>query len=251
MNAIREDFYTLCTWDCDSSSRLTAAAAFNFCQETAGKHAQDLGVGNEYMAANGIAWILSRMSLVVERRPRWGEQVRVRTWPRGTERLFARRDYEMADSSGTVFARGRSAWLVLDLAARRPRRPESFAEGLPVNEGRDALPDGIKSLDVRTDLLPAGIRTASYSDLDYNGHVNNARYIQWIQDVLDPGAQTDAAGFRVDISYLSEVRLDDSVSLLCSSAREEGAAGSRFALEGRLESSGTAAFRAEILLGAS
>jgi acyl-ACP thioesterase len=248
MNEQREDSYTLCTWDCDSSSRLTPCAAFNFCQETAGRHAVELGVGTPELAECGLAWILSRMSLSIERRPRWGEAVRVRTWPRGTERLFARRDFELADAEGRPFGRGRSAWLILDVASRRPRRPEIFAEGLPSNEGRDALTDGISSLEAAEGLQPVYTRFAAYSDLDYNGHVNNARYVQWLQDALDCDALVGAASFRVDINYLAEVRLGDGVVLHRGPARGDFS-GERVSVEGRLEGSGSAAFRAEVLLG--
>jgi acyl-ACP thioesterase len=242
MSNTREELFQLYTADVDQADKLTVAAAFNYFQEVAGNHAQELGVGRKYMEDAGQAWILSRMSAVLDRRPGWGSRVRVRTWPRGTERLFAIRDYEMRDESDIVFARGRSAWLIVDLTTLRPRRPEALVASLPSNEGRDALEGGAQGLIERKDLLEVGRRTAAYSDIDYNGHVNNARYVQWIQDAL-PASEIEVADrLRLDINYLSEVKLGCSVLLWA------GRIPGGWALQGRHEGTETQAFRAELVL---
>lgn len=206
MSDTYEERFEARTWDVDEADRLTMAAAYNYCQEAAGRHAALLGVGKEYMASNGIAWILSRMSAELEERPRFGSTVTVRTWPRGTERLFAVRDYELLDESGSRLGRGRSAWLIVDTSTYRPRRPETLAAGLPVNAGRDALPDGAIAIPAAEGLSPSYSRRVAYSDLDYNGHVNNARYAQWAQDALEPAWLSSARSLRLDVNYLAELR---------------------------------------------
>ena len=62
MPYVREEPFTVCTWDVDQADRLTMAAAFDFCQEVAGNHARALGVGAEILRDKGFAWVLSRMS---------------------------------------------------------------------------------------------------------------------------------------------------------------------------------------------
>lgn len=246
MKSIHEEDFRICTWDTDSKARLTPSAAFNFCQEAAGSHATDLGVGIANLGGQGIAWVLSRMSLAVDRRPSRGETVRVRTWPRGTDRLFATRDYEMLDSSGDVFARGRSAWLIVDLALKRPRRPEPFVANIPTNEGRDALADGAKGLDTEHGLNAEARRTAAYSDLDYNGHVNNARYIQWIQDAFDAEELAAVDSLRLDVNYLSEVKAGAVVEILRGGPDLSADGLARYYFEGRRDGDVAAVFRAAL-----
>jgi acyl-ACP thioesterase len=246
MKPIYEESFRVCTWDSDSSLRLTPASACNFCQEAAGTHAEELGVGIDAMSSQGVAWILSRMSLVLDRRPARGEKVVVRTWPIGSARLFVHRDYELSDSSGAIIGRGRSAWLIIDTERGRPRRPEPLIGGLPQNEGREALPDGVPALEEAPGLARAYSRTAAYSDLDYNGHVNNARYVQWVQDALAADALASAGGFRLDINYLSEVRAGTSVSIFGAAVPADG--GVLHRVEGRREEDSAPVFRAELLL---
>jgi acyl-ACP thioesterase len=198
--------------DIDKSDRLTLAATFNYFQEAAIKHAEELGVGRASMAQTGQVWILSRISVVVDRRPKYREKITVRSWPRGFEKLFALRDYDIVDEAGKRIVRGRSGWLVVDIEKRRPLRPQAVVELLPKNEGLDALPR-VVSLNARNDLLLAGERVARYSDIDYNGHVNNTRYIQWIQDLTQTGILESSDSMRLDINYLSETKWGECTEL--------------------------------------
>jgi acyl-ACP thioesterase len=223
---------------------LTLAAAFDYFQEASINHAEILGVGRESMAQGGQGWMLSRMSVLVERRPKFRETVTVRSWPRGWEKLFALRDYDIRDESDTPIVRARSCWLIIDLEKRRPLRPQAVMDTLPLNEGLDALPSGAAGLESRNNLVKAGERKAAYSDIDFIGHVNNTRYIQWIQDAVQPELLEGAEKMRLDINYLNEIKPGETTDILCGPLDEPGA----FAFEGRKPEGGPAAFRAELRL---
>ncbi|MDR0598279.1 MAG: acyl-ACP thioesterase [Treponema sp.] len=231
----------------DESGALTMAAAFDYFQEAAIRHAENLGVGREPMSALGQGWVLSRLSVLLRRRPRQAEQLTVRTWPRGWERLFAIRDFDIQDETGTPVALARSCWLIVDMEKRRPLRPQTAMEKLPLNEGLDALADGGQGLDAPAEPEKAGERAAAYSDIDFNGHMNNARYVQWIQDILEPGALALAKTMRLDINYLREVKLGETLELWKARIPpRNGSLGGGAAVEGRR--GGQAAFRAELRL---
>jgi acyl-ACP thioesterase len=226
----------------DESGSLTLAAAFDYFQEAAIRHAEHLGVGRAPMAALGQGWVLSRVSVLMRRRPRQTEQITVRTWPRGWEKLFALRDFDIQDGAGTPLAVARSCWLIVDLEKRRPLRPQAAMEKLPLNEGLDALPEGGKGLDTPPGMEKAAERTAVYSDIDFNGHMNNARYVQWIQDIAAALAQ--AQTMRLDINYLSEVKAGETLELWKAPLVSQS--GRAMAVEGRR--GGQAVFRAELRL---
>jgi acyl-ACP thioesterase len=243
---ILSNTFPLCFRDIDRSDRLTLAAAFDYFQEAAINHAENLGVGREAMAQTGQVWILSRISVLMERRPTYRETVTVRSWPRGWEKLFALRDYDIRDAGDTQVVRGRSCWIIIDREKRRPLRPQAVMNDLPLNEGIDALASGAAGLESRNNLVKVAERKARYSDLDYNGHVNNARYIQWIQDVMEPETLEGAEKMRLDINYLHEVKPGESAEILRGPLEEPDA----FAFEGRTldGEAGQTAFRAELRL---
>jgi len=240
----------------DKSDRLTLNAVFQFFQEAAISHAENLGVGREDMARTGQAWILSRMSVIVNRRPEYCESVVVRSWPCGWDKLFAIRDYEIKDKEDRAAVSARSAWLIVDMEKRRPLRPQSVMDSLPRNEGLEALTpeaNGAAGLTVRDNLQKAAERKALYTDVDYNGHVNNVRYIQWIEDTLDLDLLKNAGKMRLDINYLNEILEGEtteilSVPIYCEDGPENASADYAFAFEGRKKENGQAAFRAELRL---
>jgi len=223
----------------DASDSMTLDAVFNFFQEAAISHAENLGVGREAMARSGQVWILSRISVQVDRRPKYGETVTVRTWPRGGEKLFALRDFDIRDAQDNAAVRARSCWLIIDMEKRRPLRPQSIMDNLPQNAGLDSL-DAALALEERLSLQKDSEHRALYTDVDYNGHVNNVSYIRWIEDAVDPALLERAGRMRLDINYMNEVRPGE-ITGVWSAAIEEAAHGAAhngelpraFAFEGR------------------
>jgi hypothetical protein len=129
----------------------------------------------------------------------------------------------------------------------RPLRVQQFMDKLPLNEGLDALIGGGGGLEPGAGLKAAGERTARYSDIDYNGHVNNTRYIQWIQDITDPDVLTNATQLRLDINYLHEVRPGETIGLWAAPVSMDAAAPWNVAAyEGRRPEDGQAVVRAEL-----
>ena len=244
----------------DRSDRLTLSAIFQFFQEAAISHAENLGVGREEMASTGQLWILSRMSVKITRRPKYRESITVRSWPRGGEKLFALRDYDIRDAADIPVVQARSGWIVLDVEKRRPLRPQSVMSALPQNEGLDAMTSSPVGLSARDDLHNTWERKTLYTDLDYNGHVNNVRYIQWIEDALDPEILESADQMRLDINYLNEVMLGEVIEIRHAQFEEENGACKAFAFEGRAvnglsvnspangQAANSPAFRAELRL---
>jgi len=231
----------------DKSDSLTLNAIFQFFQEGAISHAENLCVGRKDLAQTGQVWILSRMSVVVEKRPKYCQTIKIRTWPSGGEKLFAFRDYHICGEDDIPLISARSSWLIIDIAKRRPLRPQSMMEIMPSNEGNYAMTSNPASLAENGNLQKAAERKALYTDIDYNGHVNNVRYIQWIEDTLDPLLLEKAVKMRFDINYMNEILYGEDTEIF--SAPMEAEAGiTAFAFEGRKKASGQVAFRSELRL---
>jgi len=167
----------------DAFGLLTGPALSGWLQEAAGRHAERLGVGVEALFARGLTWVLARQAIQVDTPVLLGERAEVRTWPTGTDRLFALRDFEVR-VGGEVRVRAVSQWMVLDLGSRRPVRPGAVLPAgllpeqphvVPVPSGRPAAPEP-----------PALERRFStrYRDIDRNLHVTNASYVEWACEAI-------------------------------------------------------------------
>jgi acyl-ACP thioesterase len=149
----------------------------------------------------------------MEEYPRWGDQIRVKTWLTGTGRLFALRQFSIADVTGRILGTARSAWLVLDLKSRKPQKIgplfkhlQHLFDPLPPAEEPEKLPTLVrpksrKSYEVR------------YSDIDIHHHVNNIKYIEWILDSVPFEMNQTHQIQTFEINFLAESSCEDAVSI--------------------------------------
>ncbi len=73
--------------------------------------------------------------------------------------------------------------------------------------------------------------------------MNNARYVQWIQDVLPSEALEGVDSYRFDIDYLSETKADEVVDLAVGLVPE--GAGRIWSIEGKKKDAPKPSFRAQ------
>ncbi|MDA8425198.1 MAG: thioesterase, partial [Treponema sp.] len=188
--------YAIRGFECGYGGPLKTLPLMNLLQEAAGEHADRLGWGVDDLMAAGRTWMLSRLDLRVARLPRSGERVSVSTWPAGVERLFALRDFVMRGPEGEFLVGAVYAYLIVDLAARRPLRPERvFGPEFPKG------PDPHPVADFSFAVPEAGAMEESYAlracprHLDNNGHVNNAYIVDWLVDAV-PGPERSGGALR-------------------------------------------------------
>jgi acyl-ACP thioesterase len=241
MLAIYEEAISVPFSGVDAANRMKLSTAFDFFQDAANKHAILLGAGRGDLERQGRVWILSRMSVFMERRPQWNEELTMRTWPRGSQKIFAIRDYDLVDREGRSPVRGRSGWIIVDIETKRPIRPEALLNTLPGNDGLDALPDGAGPVPAAEGAVKLAERRAAYTDIDMNGHVNNARYIEWIEDALESSLFYGAERLRLDINYIAELVLNETVEIMTAPGPDASVL-----IEGRKDAAGQPNFRARL-----
>jgi acyl-ACP thioesterase len=208
---IAEAAFSVYLFDTDAHGTLSVRGLWDFLQETAGLHTQLLGVAPEDLRPKGLAWILSRLRLRVDRYPVLGEKVTVRSWPTGTDKLFALRDFTVSDAKGSLIASAASAWLALKLESLRPVRIKSVFD----RPGVDSLP---RALEADMGKLPGPARVDSespmvvrFGDLDANRHVRNSRYVEWVVESAGPELLERSMVAELSIDFLSETTYGGSV----------------------------------------
>jgi len=201
---VAEASYTVHLFDTEAHGFLSVRGLWDFLQETAGYHTQLLGVAPEDLRPRGLAWILSRLRMRVERYPTLGEKVAVRTWPSGVEKLFALRDFSVRDAGGAQIACATSAWLALKMDSLRPVRVQSVFDP----PGMSALP---RALDADMEKLPGPARAEKewaaavrFGDLDANRHVGNSRYVEWVVESAGLDLLEGSMVTELGIDFLSE-----------------------------------------------
>jgi acyl-ACP thioesterase len=239
-----EEAYRLRSYEVDFQNRLRLSALFHFMQETASNQIEGQGVGINVLRTDNLAWVLSRLLIVMDRYPGWGEEILVKTWPRGIERLFALREFLITSRPGEMLGRVTSNWLLVDLTTRRPKRLEEVFKRMPIDPGQRALDRRLEKLPPLESPEEAHSVRAAYQQIDLNRHVNNAHYISWILNSfpLEWYQRYRLAGLQ--INFLAETRLGDTITLHKESIGESEALSQ--GIEGRKNDDHTLAFQARV-----
>jgi acyl-ACP thioesterase len=191
-------------------------------QDIASDHAVKLGFGRDDLLRNNHFWVLSRMYAVIDEWPSWEDTIIVKTWPNGTDRLFALRNYEVRFKDGRKIASGTSSWLILDRNSKKVQRPDSI-----LSKYNPELQSDLSPLRFALKLDPAGENSSvsqsfsvKVSDLDVNLHTNNVKYLKWASDNYDLDFVQKNAPQSAEINYLAESLYGDDIIIKTSA--EEG-----------------------------
>jgi medium-chain acyl-[acyl-carrier-protein] hydrolase len=216
-----EKEYTIHVYETGPDSRVTLFSLFNFMQDIASDHAVLLGFGREDLMKNNHFWVLSRMYAEITEWPSWGDKIIVKTWPNGTDKLFAMRNYEIKFPDGRMIASAVSAWLIIDRTSKKIKRPD----GLLTQYNDNALIDAsVRNPEKLPEATEKGNISAPFrvkvSDLDVNLHTNNVNYIKWISDTYDLNFTMKHFPCSAEINYLAESMFNDEIVI--KSTNEDG-----------------------------
>ena len=104
MESLRfEKEYRVHVYETGPDGRLNLYSLFNYLQDIASDHAVKLGFGRDDLMRDNRFWVLSRMYAEISEWPKWEDNIIVKTWPAGTDKLFALRNYEVTFPDGTAY----------------------------------------------------------------------------------------------------------------------------------------------------
>ncbi len=195
----------------DRFGRLKLSRLLEFVQNAAGDHSDLLGTGQDMLTLRGLFWAVIRHRVQITRLPLAGEKIRLETWPLPTTRTAYPRSAIAYDGQGNECFRSVSLWILMDSQSRALVLPgKSGVEVTGLLRGSElAAPSSL----IPREMGRSTRRTVRYSDLDFNGHMNNCRYPDWAMDLLPSSFHADHAVREFTLCYMSEVRENEEVDL--------------------------------------
>lgn len=199
------------SYETDPNGRLQVPILCQLLQEAATAHAAILGLAVDTLIESGVAWVLSRLRLEMDRWPVADEEIVIETWPEAASRLFTERRFEVLDASNQRIGAASTLWLVLDLERRRPvRLPPLVTERLHEHELAPE-PRHFAEL-VAPDPVDCEVGfTARRSDLDRAEHVNNTSYVVWAVEAVSDEVWSGAELAELEFQFLSECHRGQTV----------------------------------------
>lgn len=212
--SVYKQAYHIMAGDVDFTKRLKPSSAFNYFQEIAGLHADNLGIGFNTIEKNfSVAWVLIKMKVEFIRYPVWEEDVTIETWPQIPKKYEFYRDYIVKDNSGNVIIKAISTWVILDVNTRAIIKSDRIAtEYPPINEKR-ALDYNLGKIRPTGEKILVYKKLIGCSDIDMNGHINNSKYIDYIIDCFNLEMLSKYRAKSIHINYQNEACPGDMITL--------------------------------------
>ena len=211
MEPIFKHQFTVSEMQVDRFGRVKPSVLLYYIQEAAGQHCSLLAVDHDTLSHKHLFWAVTRNRVQITRLPRLGEQIFIETWPMPTTRVAYPRSVVAFDAEGQELFRSISLWVLMDDRTR----------GMVLPGQSGVIVDGTLT---GTELtVPRAIATRTmansktcavgYSLLDRNGHMNNTRYMDWVDDLLDSDFHREHPAQEFTLCYLNEAREGDAVNL--------------------------------------
>jgi len=201
----------------DRRGWLLPSMLLRLSQNIAGRHCDILGITTDMLEKKGLFWAIVRNRIEIRQMPRVGQAVTLQTWPMPTTRVSFPRGTAAYDENGNLLFSCHSLWVLMDRETRAMVLPGKSGVEVP----------GIMLED--TPPAPTAVPAANCSDafrwqvtaedLDQNGHMNNARYLDWVDHALGAAFLESHRLKCATLCYINEAK---EGQILCGCTKTDG-----------------------------
>ncbi len=230
--------------DVDFTKKMKLSSLFSYFQETASLAAEDLGYGIDTLYRDhGVAWVLVRIRVEIDRMPEWNEKIFIETWPQEPGRVEFERDFIVRDQNGDILIRAISVWVIMDMAKRKLKRGDSIGIHYPGIIKERAINKKLRKLKDTGPLQEVYKKVIGYSDIDINGHLNNSKYVDYAMDCFPVENHREYEVKTLEINFLNESLPGETITLYRNLSNADA---NLIYIEGVNETSNKTAFKAQV-----
>lgn len=199
--------YQIQLFEGNANGRISLAMMMNIMLAISEHQLGQLDISQQKLIQNyHVGWVITQYHIDVKRAPKVGETIVVGTQATGYNRFFCYRDFWINDTNGNELVSVHSTFVMMDIKTRKiiPVIKEIVAKFDLEPSTRIVHFPRIPHLDENKPIISQDYRVR-YFDIDNNGHVNNTRYFDWMQDVLGFDFLQNHVIKTADVRYEREV----------------------------------------------
>ena len=233
MEPFIEKTYFLSANDANAEGVLSLTSLISNIIDIATDHANSLGIGNPSMTDMHAGWILSRITIDLNKSPEVNSHYVLKTWIEDFNRHYSARCFSISSPEGEIYGYCRTIWLVIDAETHKNLGLSHFNLPVDMISGEKApIPMQEKHFPIVGKEEEAEGKTIrathdpyyykfQYCDLDFYRHVNTVRYVTLLlnQYTLQQHDQTRVK--RMELSFLHEACYGMETELLRSDSSSD------------------------------
>jgi len=205
--------YQVSLSDVDFTKKMKLSALLNCFQDIAGLASDQHNVGVSVLEKENLAWVLVRFYLHFERIPTLDEIISIGTWHQEARKFEIDRSFVVYDQSGSIIVKAISTWVIMDKASRKIQKLGIFGERFPRINKPKIIDYPVKKLKDFGSLEQVYLKTVGYSDVDFNGHLNNSKYIDYIMDCFNLESHKKYQVKSIMVNFLTETLPGETMAL--------------------------------------
>ena len=207
LDIANEEIFNIRYSDMDYDLVLKPSALLGFMQDIASDNAEKLGFGYSTIVKKNLAWFLLKYRIEFIDYPKNLYNITIRTYPRGANKIFAYRDFEILYNDN-IIAKATSTWTLVDINTKSMANIANSFSNNPYLQNYEK-----KENDLIYSKIPE-IKEADkektfeirFDDLDVNFHVNNTNYIVWAFEPLDFDFRKKYKLKNLDMVFKKEIK---------------------------------------------
>lgn len=198
----------------DASLRMTVPAILDCFQDAAIFEAENGRITVDYLYSRHLAWLLGSWQIVIDRRPKLNERIRIATAPYEFRGFLGYRNFAMTGEDGAVIVRAASIWTLVDTEKGAPVRPSQ-----EMQDGYELAPKlEMEYAPRKIALLGEGREQERFTvrryQIDSNLHMNNVEYVRLAMETLSG----EAVIRELRAEYKKAARCGDGVTAVVAAA---------------------------------
>lgn len=199
--------------DVEKGNKLSNTALLSYLEDIGGIHSNIAGYGLNDIPKVKCTWILLNWKIKLFSRPFYNEKLKIKTWCRKLDRLYAFRDFEIFNENDERIGIATSKWVLINIeTGKLLKLGDKIATGYGIenvnlfNEGDIAKLIELPEFDIECNFK------ITKNLIDVNKHVHNIYYLDIAKEVIpdDIYAKNDFNYFEImckkEIKYGEEVK---------------------------------------------
>ncbi len=181
-------------------------------ENAGGEHSNLVGYGVYDIEKTKLSWILLDWKVEVIKRPKYLENLKVKTWGHDMQKVFTYRDFEVYNSNGEICIIGTSKWALMNVETRSlARLTDEIIDCYKIENKSVFENEKLLKPEIPSDFLSQYSYTVTRRDIDLNGHMHNTYYLDLAYEALPEEIFKKRPFNRFRITYKHEIKLGDTV----------------------------------------
>lgn len=195
--------------DIDFNNNLKIKSLLGFLEDIGGIHSNLVGYGLLDIPIKKRSWILINWKVKILKRPRYAENLKIKTWAYGMEKLYALRDFEVFNEAGELVIIASSKWVCLDTEKQSIIKVEDKLRDAYTIENKRVFEYDIEKLKEPENYIKETSVQITRDMIDVNRHVHNINYMDFATHILPYEVMQQAT--NIEVMYKKEIKETDKI----------------------------------------